>query len=191
MLRYMLLYDQGGVWSDLDVSCSIPIDSWIPLQFKGKARLVVGWEFDVGWSPGIVRQFASWTIMATPGSPHMLIVIEGVVDALHEVMKKEHVSIGNVTLNMAGGFVDFSGPRRLTTGVFKSLKYTLGRTVSPDEAKEILQPVLLGDVLVMPGRSFAASSNDYAKNGGVSGLLSPQLVTHHYAGTWKNNNGGE
>ena len=54
----------------------------------------MGWEFDVGWDPGIVRQFASWVIMARPGSPHMLIVTEGIVDALHEVMKKEYVSIG-------------------------------------------------------------------------------------------------
>lgn len=182
----------GGIWSDLDVSCEeIPIEAWIPAQFRGKADLVVGWEFDVGWTPGIVRQFASWVIMARPGSPHMLTVIEGIVDALHEIMRKEHVGIENVTLNMTGDVVDFSGPRRLTTGVFKSLEYTLDRTVSPDEVKEIIQPALLGDVLVMPGRSFAASSNDYAKNGERSGLISPQLVSHHYAGTWKNDNGGE
>ncbi|KAF3050799.1 hypothetical protein E8E11_000625 [Didymella keratinophila] len=144
MLRYMLLYDQGGIWSDLDVSCEdTPIDEWIPVQFRGKAGLVVGWEFDVGWDPGIVRQFASWMIMARPGSPHMLTVIEGIVNTLHEIMKKEHVSIGNVTLNMTGDVADFSGPRRLTKGVFKSLEYMLDRTVSPDEAKEILQPVLL------------------------------------------------
>lgn len=192
MLRYMLLYDQGGIWSDLDVSCEdVPIDDWIPPQFRDKAGLVVGWEFDVGWSPGIMRQFASWTIMARPGSPHMLTVVEGIVDALHSVMKEHQVSIGNVTLNMTGDVVDFSGPRRLTTGVFKSLGHTLNRSVSPDEAKEILQPMLLGDVLVMPGRSFAASVNDYSKKGGGSGLLPPQLVTHHYAGTWKNEQGGE
>lgn len=208
MLRYMLLYDQGeiaaekknsnadvsegGIWSDLDVSCEeMPIDAWIPAQFQGKAGLVVGWELDVGWNLRIVRQFANWIIMARPGSPHMLTVIEGIVDALHEIMRKEHVSIENVTLNMTGDVVDFSGPRRLTTGVFKSLEYTLNRTVSPDEVKEITQPALLGDVLVMPGRSFAASTNDFAKNGGGSGLISPQLVTHHHTGTWKNDNGGE
>lgn len=192
MLRYMLLYDQGGIWSDLDISCSdVPIDDWIPPHFRGKAGLVVGWEFDVGWSPGIMRQFASWTIMARPGSPHMLTVVEDIVDALHNVMKEHQVGIGNVTLSMTGDVVDFSGPRQLTTGVFKSLRHTLNRTVSPDEAKEILQPMLLGDVLIMPGRSFAALANDYSGKGEGSGLLPPQLVTHHYAGTWKNEQGGE
>lgn len=46
--------------------------------------------------------------------------------------------------------------------MFWSLKDTLNRTVSPDEGKEILQPVLLGDVLVVLGRSFAVSMNNYA-----------------------------
>lgn len=85
-------------------------------------------------------------------------VIGGIVDALHEVMEKEHVSIGNVTLNMTEDVVDFSGPKRLTTGVFQSLEDMLNRTVGPDEAKEILQPVLLGDMLVVPGHSFAATT---------------------------------
>lgn len=191
LLRYLLLFDQGGVWNDLDVECNVPIDEWVPDQFVDKTGLVVGWEFDVGWKPGIVRQFASWTIMAGPGSPHMLTVVEGIVEALHGVMREHNVGIGDVTLNMTGDVVDFSGPRRLTTGVFESLGYALNRSVSPDEAKEILQPVLLGDVLVIPGRSFADSMNDYSKHGEGSGLLSPPLVTHHYAGTWKNDHGGE
>jgi alpha 1,6-mannosyltransferase len=191
LLRYLLLFDQGGVWNDLDVECNVPISEWVPKQFAEKAGLVVGWEFDVGWDLSIVRQFASWTIAARPGSPHMLSVVEGIVDKLHGVMRENNVGIGDVTLNMTGGVVDFSGSRRLTTGVFESLGYMLGRSVSLDEAKMILQPVLLGDVLVMPGRSFAESSNDYSKHGAGSGLLSPQLVTHHYAGTWKSGHGGE
>ncbi|NWN33545.1 hypothetical protein GY663_30675, partial [Klebsiella michiganensis] len=70
MLRYLLLWDQGGIWSDLDVSCeSIPIEEWIPAEYQGKAALVVGWEFDAGWPEPYVRQFASWTIMAKPRLP--------------------------------------------------------------------------------------------------------------------------
>ncbi|KAF1923769.1 glycosyltransferase family 32 protein [Didymella exigua CBS 183.55] len=191
MLRYMMLYDQGGVWLDPNVSCEeVPIDEWIASEFREKAGLVVGWAFDVGPSLGM-SQFASWAIMARPRSPHVLAVIERIVDALRGVMKEHRVSMGNVTLNLTGDAVGFSGPGRLTTGVFESLEHTLNRTVSLDEAREILQPVLLGDVLVMPGRSFAASMNDYSKKGGGSGLLPPRLVTHHYAGMWKNGSDGE
>jgi alpha 1,6-mannosyltransferase len=47
ILRYLLLFDQGGISSDLDVTCKgVPMDDWIPEQYKETADLVVGWEFD-------------------------------------------------------------------------------------------------------------------------------------------------
>ena len=190
LLRYMLLLDQGGIWSDLDISCEgIPIDDWVPEQFRADSNVVVGWEFDWGWGKPITRQFASWTIMAKPGSTHMLQVIEDILDTLQEKMRQYNVPVGNITLEMTGDVVDFSGPRRLTRGIFKSLERTLNRTVKPVEVSEILQPKLLGDVLVLPGRSFGASSNHYTPE--EIAQLPPPLVTHHYAGSWKNVHGGE
>ncbi|KAF2623568.1 glycosyltransferase family 32 protein [Macroventuria anomochaeta] len=164
LLRYLLLFDQGGIRSDLDISSN--------------AGVVVGWEFDMGWKQPFVRQFASWTIMAKPGSFHMLQVIEDKMEILRQKMHQYNMSVENITLEMTGYVVDFSGPRRLTFSIFKRLERTLNRTVTSDEVSEILQPKLIGDVLVMPGRSFAASAN-------------VTLVTHHYAGTWKNSHGGE
>lgn len=190
LLRYMLLYNQGGIWSDLDITCEgVPIDDWIPPQFKANTGVVVGWEFDWGWPGPFVRQFASWTIMAKPGSPHMLQVIDDILDALHETLRRHNVSYGDVTLEMIGDVVDFSGPRRLTKGIFKSLERKLNRTVETAEVSEILEPKMLGDVLVMPGRSFGASSNHYTPE--EIAQLPPPLVTHHYAGSWKNAHGGE
>jgi mannosyltransferase OCH1-like enzyme len=50
MLRYLLLYAEGGVWFDLDVSCEgVPIDEWIPEEFREDVSLVAGWEFDAGF----------------------------------------------------------------------------------------------------------------------------------------------
>lgn len=43
LLRYLLLYAEGGVWFDLDVSCEgIPIDEWVPEEFREDVGLVVG-----------------------------------------------------------------------------------------------------------------------------------------------------
>ena len=189
MLRYMLLYAHGGIWSDLDVSCDVAIDEWIPAHYRADTSVVMGWEFDVGWSPNVLRQFASWTIMAKPRSPHMLQVIDDIVEALQTTMHKYDVPAENVTLSMTGDVVDFSGPRRLTDGVFKSLEKTMGRPVDRNEAKNLLKPKMIGDLLVMPGRSFAAGSNHYTPE--QDGQLPEQLVTHHYAGSWKNEKGGE
>lgn len=190
ILRYLLLWDQGGVWSDLDVSCDgIPIDEWVPAQYKDKANVVVGWEFDQGWEGQYVRQFTSWTIMSAPRSPHMLQVINDIFAEIDSLTSTHHIHVQNITLALAGDVVDFSGPRRLTRGIFTSLSNTLNRTVGPADVQEILQPRLIGDVLVMPGKSFASSSNRYTPEQEVE--LPPSLVTHHYAGSWKNDHGGE
>jgi hypothetical protein len=38
---------------------------------------------------------------------------------------------------------------------------------------------------MLPGNSFGALQSGFPKNQG------PALVTHHYAGSWKNEKGGE
>ena len=61
-----------------------------------------------------------------------------------------------------------------------SLLTLLSRNISG-----LLEPRLFGDVLILPGNSFGALQSNYPKNQG------PALVTHHYAGSWKNDKGGE
>jgi len=190
MLRYLLLFDQGGVYSDLDVSCEgVPMDQWVPEQYKANTSVVVGWEFDMGYDDPIMLEFESWTIMAKPHSPHMLQVIDDLVDAIEDTKEKYKVDVGNITLDMIGDVVDFSGPRRLTNGILKSVERQLNRAIDQWEIRKIYQPKLVADVLIMPGWSFAASQNTYQP--GDEQKMPPKLVAHHYAGTWKNKNGGE
>lgn len=60
------------------MTCHVPIDSWIPAEYKNATNLVVGVEFDG-------NQFASWTIMAKPWTAHIAAVIEYIMDALEDV----------------------------------------------------------------------------------------------------------
>ncbi|KAL1796097.1 hypothetical protein ACET3X_006321 [Alternaria dauci] len=190
-LRYVLLWNEGGVWSDLDVSCedNVKMDEWVPEIYKDKANLVVGWEFDQGWPGEYVRQFASWTIMAAPRSPHMMQVVEDILQTTKDKTTELGISVSNITMDMMGDTVDFTGPRRLTRSVFTSLGNQLNSTVDEHDIMELVRPRLVGDVLIMPGRSFAASANTYKPDD--EQFLPPQLVTHHYAGSWKNKEGGE
>ncbi|KAH8811231.1 hypothetical protein F5884DRAFT_819574 [Xylogone sp. PMI_703] len=186
LLRYLLLYREGGVWSDLDVSCdTLPIAEWIPAKYKNATALVVGWEFDMGWGDNFVRQFATWTVMAKPGSPHLLMVINDIVDGLRDKATKNNIALAEMTLEIAGDVVDATGPRMMTRGITKSLKSTFNKTLDEKDYSRLMEPKLLGDVLVLPGFSFASSSNRYEQKVG------PALVTHHYAGSWKNEKGGE
>jgi alpha 1,6-mannosyltransferase len=185
ILRYLILYEKGGTWNDLDVSCEdVPISEWIPAQYKEHTGLVVGLEFDVDiW----VRQFASWTIMAKPKSPHMLVVVEDCIEAVREKTREHNVGVADLTVDMIGDVVDFSGPRRLTRGVLKSLSSTLNREIGGENISAVTEPRLIGDVLVLPDYSFANSMNEEYGDSGKG----QRLVTHHYAGSWKNALGGE
>jgi alpha 1,6-mannosyltransferase len=190
ILRYLLLWDQGGIWFDLDVSCeNIPIDEWIPTEYQNDTALVVGWEFDHGWPGRYMHQMEIWAIMAKPRSPHLMQVIDDILQVLEEKTTELGIPVENATMDMMGDTVEFTGPRRLTSGVYKSLGNMLNRSLEGSDVEELLQPKLVGDVLVMPGSSFALSSNIYTPE--EEAQLSPALVEHHYAGTWKNSHGGE
>ncbi|KAJ5502503.1 hypothetical protein N7463_005377 [Penicillium fimorum] len=186
-LRYLLLFTEGGIWFDLDVSCGdVPIREWIPQTMRAKAGLVVGWEFDIGWGERFPRQFESWAIMAAPGSPHLLMVINDIMDAIRQKTEEYGVPVSGLTLEMTGSVINFTGPKRLTHGVLKSLGLVRNEAIDMPSISNLLEPVLIEDVLILPGYSFASSANSYGNE-----TTGPALVKHHYAGSWKNPKGGE
>lgn len=177
-LRYLLLYQEGGLWFDLDVECGeVPIDDWIPAAVRPRVNLVVGWEFDAGLPQDVSHQIASWTIMARPGSPHMMTLIDDMVRTIHEETNEHSVPISGLRLHMLPDVVDFSGPARLTRSIFKSLERTMGRDVDRRLVQGILEPTLLGDVLFMPGWAFAATQGGYPEED--KDRIGPRLVIHH------------
>lgn len=199
-LRYLLMYVEGGMWSDLDVSCNSPVDSWIPAELKQNVSIVVGWEFDTPW-PGqtpddVNHELATWTVLAKPGSPHMLTAVDGLLKGIYDVAAENNVDVAGITATppMMGDIVTFCGPRRMTRSIFQSLQRELN--MSDDEFQVLqketwfaLEPKLIGDVLVLPGYSFARSMNFYDE--AITASLGPSFVEHHYAGSWKNDKGGE
>ncbi|KAL1837762.1 hypothetical protein VTJ49DRAFT_3426 [Mycothermus thermophilus] len=190
ILRYLLLFAEGGVYLDLDVSCEQPIGEWIPSKYQGKAKLVVGWEFDVGWSENIIRQFATWTIVAAPGLPHVEAALDHIMGNIRKGMKKHNITDpADLEKDMLGDVVDATGPRAFTRGVMKSARELF--KVRDQELKKLTEPKLVGDILILPGYAFAASANRYKEAFGENFKVPPPLVTHHYAGTWKNDKGGE
>jgi len=187
LLRYLILYTEGGIWSDLDVSCEdVAIQDWIPEQYRADAGLVVGLEFDWAWEDDnfLHSQFSSWTIMAKPGNPHMLMV-DDILEGMATKASDNNVPISGLTSEMVGEVVDATGPKRMTRSIVKSMELVLGDMVDDRNISGIKEPKLMGDVLILPGNAFAASQSGYPHDQG------PMLVTHHYAGTWKNEHGGE
>lgn len=139
LLLYLVLYHAGGVWNDLDVSCQLPYNGWVPKQYKGDASTVVGMEFDIDiW----VHQFASWMIMAKPHSSHMSKVVEDCLEGLQNRAKELGIGMQDLRLDMIDDKVDVSDPRTQTLGIQKSLSKTLGQGVGNDDVAHILQHTL-------------------------------------------------
>lgn len=178
LLRYLLLYHEGGMWFDLDVECGdTPINKWIPPHLKTNTSLVVGWEFDAGLAMDTSHQLESWTIMSRPGSPATMQAINNITQALHDESNEHSVPVSELKLHMLPDVVDFTGPARWTRSVFKSLENTLGTSVDRRLVQGILEPTQLGDVLFMPGWAFAATQGQYPEKDREK--IGPRLVTHH------------
>ncbi|KAJ5568989.1 hypothetical protein N7450_011475 [Penicillium hetheringtonii] len=184
LLRYLIVLAEGGIWSDLDVTCEKPIDQWIPEMYKYEdIDMVVGLEFDFEWrGPGmeVASQFCNWVFMAKPSSHTLQVVVDTVVAKLKEIVQINGVELKDLTLDMLPvDVVNVTGPKIMTFSVLDSLAQVLGRPVDDRDFSGIKRPKLVGDVLILPGVSFAATQNGNPTDQG------DPLVTHHYAGSWK------
>jgi mannan polymerase II complex HOC1 subunit len=182
LLRYLILLADGGVWSDLDVSCQKPIDEWIPAWYKDKVNMVVGLEFDQpfpGEGQRLASQLTNWVFMAKPGLKHLSVVVDDIVEDLRSIADENKVDYSGLKKIMLSDVVDVTGPKRMTLSLVKSLTAELGELIDDRNISSIKRPVLVGDVLVLPTAAFAASQGGYPKDQGA------YLVTHHYAGSWK------
>lgn len=187
-LRYLILYAHGGVWFDLDVSCEdVGIKNWVLEEYKNATNLVVGLEFDIDWQDdGVLwSQFASWTVMAKPNSPHLMRVIDAILVEIEKIARRNHVAVDGIQLSMVDDVVDLTGPKMMTSSIVKSLGERLGRELDDRDIGNLASPKLIHDVLILPGNAFAGSQNEYQKD------KVRVLVSHHYAGTWKTKFGGE
>lgn len=178
LLRQLILYVDGGIWSDLDVTCHRPIHTWIPEQYQNRTNVVVGLEFD-GF------QFSSWTIMAKPKTSHIVAVIKHVIDKLKGTAAQHGVTTTQLNMTMISDVVEVTGPQAMTVAILQNLEKEMGVPFGRANITGIKEPTIFQDVLVLPNAAFASRQAGFPEDRG------PYLVEHHYAGSWKNVNGGE
>jgi mannosyltransferase OCH1-like enzyme len=183
LLRYLIVLAEGGYWSDLDVTLEKPLSDWVPLEYKDhNIDMIVGLEFDFAYrgpEAEVASQFCNWVFAAQPSSRNLLVIVNAVINKLKEIAQANNVSIAGITLEMFKDVVNVTGPKIMTIAILESLGQLLNRTVDDRDFSGIKHPKLVGDVLIMPGVSFAASQNGYPTDQGDA------LVTHHYEGSWK------
>lgn len=183
LFRYLVVLAEGGIWGDLDTSCEKDVSDWVPLEYRNEnIDMIVGLEFDIEWRGAgaeVASQFCNWVFVGRKSSRNLQIIVDTVLNKLKGIAKANAVGIDGITLEMLSDVVEVTGPKIMTVAIMESLGQLLGRTVDDRDFAHTKRPKLVGDVLIMPGVSFAALQNGNPTDQG------DPLVTHHYEGSWK------
>lgn len=156
---------------------------WVPAEYRNQnIDIIVGLEFDMEWrgeGTGIASQFCNWVFVGRKSSRNLQVVVDTVVKTLKDIAEKNSVGIDGIILEMLSDVVEVTGPKIMTIAILEGLGELLGKPVDDRDFAGIKRPKLIGDVLIMPGVSFAALQNGNPTDQGDA------LVTHNYEGSWK------
>lgn len=103
LLRYLIMYAEGGVYADIDVECLRPIKRFIPERYnEHEVDMIIGVEID---EPAYInhpilgskcQSFCQWTFAAKPRLPVMMRLIENIQEWLHDLSHQKGVPIGQL-----------------------------------------------------------------------------------------------
>ncbi|KAL3423177.1 glycosyltransferase sugar-binding region containing DXD domain-containing protein [Phlyctema vagabunda] len=188
LLRYLVMYVEGGVYADIDVSAIKPVSLFIPPQIhEVDVDLVISVEID---EPNFVnhtilgpksQSFCQWTFMAKPGTPVIMRLINNVLTWLGEISESQHTPVSNITLNF-DEVLTGTGPSAFTTAFLSEMSEQTGEVVDWTYFHALKEAKRVGNILVLPVATFAAGQG-HSNSGDHK---SPEaLVRHHYhASLW-------
>lgn len=188
LLRYLVLYVEGGVYADIDVEAIRPVRDFIPEPFVEKSiGLVVSVEIDEPtWANHSIlgqksRSFCQWTIMTKPRHPVMMRLIDNIVDWLNEVSRVQDVPVAEIVLDF-DQVITGTGPSAFTTAVIAEMEAQTHKKQEWDQFHAIKEPRQVGDILVLTVEAFAAGQG-HSDSGNHDSPAA--MVKHHYhASLW-------
>ncbi|KAF3762970.1 family 32 glycosyltransferase [Cryphonectria parasitica EP155] len=192
LLRYMVMYAEGGVYADIDVEALKPISRFIPdhRYDENDIDMVIGVEID---QPGFrdhpilgkkSQSFCQWTFMARPRLPVMLQLIENIMSWLDGLAKEQNVPVSQVELDF-DQVISGTGPSAFTEAIIKQMNLDRPKgtpEISWDLFHELDESKVVSRVLVLDVEAFAAGQgHSDSGNHNARGAL----VKHHYhASNW-------
>lgn len=188
ILRYLVMYVEGGVYTDIDVEALRPITQFIPERYsESEVDMVLGVEIDqpefrdhpiLGTK---CESFCQWTFMSKPGMPVMLKLVENIMRWLKEVAEEQKVPISEVQLDF-DQVISGTGPSAFTRAVLKEMSDRTGKDIKWDQFHNINESKLVGGVLVLTVEAFAAGQG-HSDSGNHD--TKHAIVRHHYhASKW-------
>jgi mannosyltransferase OCH1-like enzyme len=188
LLRYLVMYVEGGVYADIDVEALKSIDRFIPERYNvADIDMVIGVEID---QPEFAdhpilgpksMSFCQWTFMCKPGLPVMMRLIENIMVWLKDLSKKQGVPISDLKLDF-DEVISGTGPSAFTTAVLAEMSIKIGQEVTWDTFHNIPESKVVGGVLVLTVEAFAAGQG-HSDSGNHNARTA--LVKHRYhASKW-------
>ena len=191
LLRYLIMYVEGGVYADIDVEAIKPIKSFIPNRFdEREVDMVIGIEVDepiFNDHPILGRKsqsFCQWTFMCKPGLPVMMRLIENILKWLSDLSQKQGKPISTLVLDF-DEVISGTGPSAFTRAILTEMSKVTGEPVTWEPFHDLTEAKLVGGVLVLTVEAFAAGTghSDSGNHGGRGAL-----VKHHFhASSWPTN----
>lgn len=187
-LRYLILQREGGLWADIDVYPRQPIANWIPRQYAESANLVVGIENDHHKQPiwpgsPFSVQLCQYTVLAKPNHPALQTLVDRVTRGLRELMALKEEEGQAVSFEEV---MSTTGPFAFTEVLMEYFSLQTGAEVRGDEFDGLEEPVLIGDVLVLPKDSFGWLPHENTHEKGDPAIL----VEHLFIGSWREGHPG-
>lgn len=192
LLRYMVMYADGGVYADIDVEALKPVNRFIPERYNEKdIDMIVGVEIDQPFfqkHPILGKKsmsFCQWTIISRPHQPVMLKLIENIMHWLKGVAHQQGVPLGRVQLDF-DQIISGTGPSAFTIALLEQMnkvsKKERGPKVTWDSFHNMDESKVVGRVLVLDVEAFCAGQgHSNSGNHDARGAL----VKHHYhASNW-------
>ncbi|KAI5453520.1 hypothetical protein NCC49_005994 [Naganishia albida] len=185
VFRYMALLVEGGIYTDTDTAPVTPITEWgtpytprtdplLSLPFLSPSRspdapdepsLVISVESDAiefkwdDWRDvGLVRavQIVQWTMAARPGHPVFMDAIGRTLRKTEELAAQELQAREKGEPFSPPSALEWTGPGVFTDCVYRYLLARWG--FHPREMLHLKEPIMVGDVLILPSGSFHSVS---------------------------------
>ncbi|KAG9700481.1 glycosyltransferase family 32 protein, partial [Aureobasidium melanogenum] len=191
LLRYLIMYVEGGVYADIDVEAIRPVKKFIPKIYdEADVDMVIGIETD---EPSFAshpvlgskaQSFCQWTFMCKPRLPVMMRLIENIMKWLHELSREQELPISELHLDF-NEVLTGTGPSAFTKAILAEMSKAVGKTVVWDKFTGLTEAKLVGGVLVLPVEAFAAGTG-HSDSGNHKGKGA--MVKHHFhASSWPTN----
>lgn len=205
LLRYLILYADGGVWSDIDTRPAQAVSKWIPEEYANRTNLVVGIETDHHGDlirpdlPNTVL-LAQYAVLAKPRHVTMARLIERVCEMLREKLDakdwrnsthesdpknqsrglRERKSAPQLQLSF-DEVISTTGPFSFTSVLMEYFSEQTGEEYTGHQLTALREPKLIGDVLVLPVDSFGWMPQLHT----VEENDALVKVTHLFIGSWR------